>query len=53
MCRCDVAVEAQTLLAELLREMATALHPDDPGAVVVGPVDFGPAACTSNGETPA
>lgn len=41
MCRSDVTPEAADALAALLRDICTALSPADPGAVVVGPVDFG------------
>lgn len=43
MCRgtAYVAVEAQDALADLMRDIAAAICPEDPGSVVIGPVDFG------------
>lgn len=41
MCRSNVAPEAAHLLAELLLDVATALEPEHPERVVIGPVDFG------------
>lgn len=41
MCSSAVAPKAEVALAALLRDLCAALNPDDPGAVVIGPVDFG------------
>ena len=49
MCTADVHPAAVPLLASVLADMRDALAADsgvDPGAVLIGPVDFGTEACT-------
>lgn len=41
MCTNDVTPEAESVLAELLADMAEALAPGEGQTVVIGPVDFG------------
>lgn len=41
MCRSSVSAEATPVLVDLLRDMVSALAPDDPESVIIGPCDFG------------
>lgn len=41
MCAHQVDPTAVSSLADLLREICSALCPEDPESVIVGPVDFG------------
>jgi hypothetical protein len=50
-CSHDVRPEVEELLAGILRDIAAALSPEDPDAVVIGPVDFGDALAALGGAT--
>lgn len=41
MCRAEITPNAEAALADLLHDIVTALEPEHPELVVVGPVDFG------------